>query len=105
MCTSYIVRHRILYRKIRTYATSEEGRGRQDVRQGNQYKRDGGHEIWDAGVHLFTKILSVRDRTKIKKIKKDFSSLLGSTRTISGRVRGPMRLHWRGFLLGHDDPL
>jgi hypothetical protein len=36
----------------------------------DQYKRDSGHEVWDAGVPLFTRTLSVKDRTKIKKRKK-----------------------------------
>ena len=66
----------------------------------DQYKRDSGHEVWDAGVPLFTRILSVKDRTKIKEKKTDFSGLLGSTRTISKRVKGPMRLHWRGISFG-----
>lgn len=38
----------------------------------DQYKRDSGHEVWDAGVPLFTRILSVKDRTKIKEKKKTF---------------------------------
>jgi hypothetical protein len=43
----------------------------------DQYKRDSGHEVWDAGVPLFTRILSVKDRTKIKKRKKRLFGLAG----------------------------